>query len=95
MDMLVETKQTSAIQHLKEIFGLGTLQDIRDFAQTIAFPLGGPFKYPTMTWQELNWNPEIGPEDFFYFCRNVSNVDSPPDITQVDYELAKIGRAHV
>jgi hypothetical protein len=88
MDLLVHSKQTQAIQKLKDIFGLGALEDIRDFAQTIAFPLGGPFIYPTSSWQELNWNPQVGSEDFFYFCRNVSNVDAPSDIVQVDYELA-------
>jgi hypothetical protein len=35
MDYLVVTKQTRAIQKLKEIFGLGALKDIRDFAMTI------------------------------------------------------------
>ena len=38
MDFLVETKNQAAIQELKAIFGLEDLQDIRDFAMTIAFP---------------------------------------------------------
>lgn len=38
MDYLVETNNTAAIQKLKDIFGLGALQDDRDFAMTIAFP---------------------------------------------------------
>jgi hypothetical protein len=38
IDALVKTKNTKAIQELKEIFGLGALKDIRDFAATIAFP---------------------------------------------------------
>lgn len=42
MDSLVQANNTAAIQQLKEIFGLGSLSDIRDFAMTIAFPLGGP-----------------------------------------------------
>ena len=88
MDMLIEANQTPAVEQLKEIFGLGALTDIRDFAQTIAFPLGGPLKYPTNTWQEINWDPQIGSQDFFDFCRNVSNVDSPANITEVDFELA-------
>lgn len=50
MDSLVQQNNTRAIQQLKEIFGLGTLSDIRDFAQTIAFPIGGPLNYPTYTW---------------------------------------------
>lgn len=50
MDSLVQQNNTRAIQQLKEIFGLGTLSDIRDFAQTIAFSIGGPLNYPTYTW---------------------------------------------
>jgi hypothetical protein len=38
MDHLVSTNNTKAIQQLKAIFGLGALEDIRDFAMTIAFP---------------------------------------------------------
>jgi hypothetical protein len=38
IDLLLATNNTSAVQHLKEIFGLEELSDIRDFAATIAFP---------------------------------------------------------
>jgi hypothetical protein len=38
MDRLIAEKNTEAIQQLKEIFGLGTIKDIRDFALTIAYP---------------------------------------------------------
>lgn len=44
--------------------------------------------YPTNTWQELNWNLTYGAEDFFYFCRNVTNIKSPANVTAVDYILA-------
>lgn len=40
-DMLIQQNNTQAIQQLKEIFGLGSLSDLRDFAMTIAFPMGG------------------------------------------------------
>lgn len=40
-NMLINQNNTEAIQQLKEIFGLGNLTDIRDFAMTIAFPMGG------------------------------------------------------
>ena len=43
IDSLVASNQDSAISELKSIFGLSALTDIRDFAQTIAFPIGGPF----------------------------------------------------
>lgn len=88
IDLLVDAKQTTALQRLKDIFGLGSIKDIRDFAQTIAFPIGGPFKYPTNTWQELNWNPQSGSEDFFYFCRNVTDVNTTKNNTDVDYEFS-------
>jgi hypothetical protein len=89
MDTLIMSNNSAAIQQLKETFGLSALEDIRDFAQTIAFPIGGPFIYPTNTWQEINWNPARGHEDFFDFCRNVTNVDAPANNTKVDYELAE------
>jgi len=88
MDHLVNTNAQSGIAKLKEIFGLSAVKDIRDFAQTIAFPIGGPFDYPTNTWQELGWTPDSGSEDFFWFCRNVTNLNAPASITAVDHELA-------
>ncbi|KAF2502375.1 extracelular serine carboxypeptidase-like protein [Lophium mytilinum] len=88
MDQLVQAKNTKAIQELKEIFGLGDLTDIRDFAMTIAFPIGGPMNYPTGTWQELIWYPAYSSDDFWNFCSNVTNIDAPESITSVDYKLA-------
>ena len=38
IDSLVAANNTEGIQQLKDIFGLGELEDIRDFAMTIAFP---------------------------------------------------------
>ena len=89
MDSLVKSKNNAAIQQLKELFGLSALEDIRDFAQTIAFPIGGPFIYPTFTWQEINWNPERGHKDFFDFCRNVTDISAPANNTEADSKLAK------
>ncbi|KAI1266287.1 peptidase S28 [Xylariaceae sp. FL1019] len=89
IDSVIESKNHAAIKELKTIFGLGDLKDIRDFAQTIAFPIGGPFYYPTSTWQEINWNPNYGHQDFFEFCTNVTNVDAPANVTAVDHALAK------
>jgi hypothetical protein len=88
IDYLIETKQEEAVQQLKEIFGLGALNDLRDFAMTIAFPLGGPMNYPTNTWQELNWYPDYDSPDFYWFCGNVTNDNAPDNITTVDYVLA-------
>ncbi|KIV95276.1 hypothetical protein PV10_02949 [Exophiala mesophila] len=87
-DKLIETNNTAAIQQFKEIFGLGSLSDLGDFAMTIAFPLGGPMNYPTNTWQELNWYPEYDHPDFFWFCNNVTDPDAPVEITSVDSQLA-------
>ncbi|KAL8748066.1 MAG: hypothetical protein Q9190_000151 [Brigantiaea leucoxantha] len=87
-DGLVAAKDTAAIQHFKSLFGLEALTDNRDFAMTIAFPLGGPMNYPTETWQELNWYPAYDHEDIFQFFSNVTNLDAPENITAVDYALA-------
>ena len=38
MDSLIAANNTEAVQQLKNIFGLGELEDNRDFAMTIAFP---------------------------------------------------------
>lgn len=87
-DTLVKGSRTAAIQQFKEFFGLGALKDNRDFAMTIAFPLGGPMNYPTNTWQELNWNSTYGSEDFFDFCRNVTDLDAPANNTAIDTALS-------
>lgn len=89
MDQLFSTNNQKGIQQLKQIFGLEALTDNRDFANAIAFPIGGPFTYPTNTWQELNWDPNQGSADFFNFCRNVTNLDAPSTITAVDKSMAK------
>jgi hypothetical protein len=44
--------------------------------------------YPTATWQELNWNPAYSYPDFFDFCSNVTDFNSPSNITAIDYVLA-------
>jgi hypothetical protein len=88
MDSLISSGNRVAVQQLKNIFGLGALVDDRDFAMTIAFPLGGPMNYPTNTWQELNWYPEYNAPDFFYFCSNITATDVSESVAGVDYELA-------
>ena len=88
-DALVAADNTDAIQQFKEIFGLGDVTDNRDFAMTIAFPIGGPLNYPTNTWQELNWNNTYGSRDFFDFCSNVTNINAPDNITAVDTALSE------
>ncbi|KAI0205619.1 peptidase S28 [Astrocystis sublimbata] len=87
IDVVVQSNDQAAIKQLKDVFGLGALKDIRDFAQTIAFPIGGPFVYPTNTWQEINW--KNGHQDFFYFCDNVTDINAAPAVTAVDKALAK------
>jgi hypothetical protein len=50
--------------------------------------VGGPMNYPTNTWQELNWYPAYDAQDFWNFCSNVSNIDAPASITDVDHILS-------
>lgn len=88
MDALVASNNTIAIQQFKSLFGLGDLHDIRDFAMTIAFPIGGPMNYPTNTWQELNWSPLYGSSDFWHFCSNVTNPSPPEQISSIDTALS-------
>lgn len=87
-DQLVANNDTDAINQFKSFFGLESLSDNRDFAMTIAFPLGGPMNYPTNTWQELNWNTSYGSYDFWNFCTNVTNLNAPDNITAIDTALA-------
>ena len=87
-DALVDASNTGAIQQFQDQFGLGQLSDLRDFAMTIAFPIGGPMNYPTNTWQELNWNSTYGSRDFFYFCSNITNLHPPENNTAADYVLS-------
>ncbi|EUC47090.1 hypothetical protein COCMIDRAFT_35385 [Bipolaris oryzae ATCC 44560] len=78
MDALIESGNTAAIQKLKDIFGLGSLSSLGDFASTIAFPLGGPLTYPTGTWQEINW----------HFCSNITNPSPPAAHLDIDTALS-------
>lgn len=88
LDSLVAKKETKAIQKFKELFSLGALSDLRDFAMTIAFPIGGPLNYPTNTWQETNWYPNYTTTDFFDFYGNVTNINAPAKITEIDSVLS-------
>ncbi|KAJ7604391.1 extracelular serine carboxypeptidase-like protein [Roridomyces roridus] len=87
MDFLITTKNTAALAELKTIFGLEAVQDIRDVALTIAFPIGNPFTYPTNSWQELNWDPNVGGDDFFLFCDAVTSANKT--FSAVDSQLSK------
>jgi hypothetical protein len=88
-DALVDKKQTAAINEFKTLFGLETLTDNRDFASAIVDPIGNPGNYLSNTWQELNWNSTYGSRDFFYFCGNVSDIDPPKAVADVDYAMSK------
>ncbi|KAI0129489.1 extracelular serine carboxypeptidase-like protein [Xylariales sp. AK1849] len=87
-DALVDADNRGAVAEFKALFGLGSLTDDRDFAQAIANPIGNPGFYSLATWQELNWDADYGANDFFEFCGNVTNIDAPDNITDVDYALA-------
>lgn len=41
------------------------------------------------TWQELNWSPLYGSQDFFHFCSNVTDLNAPHNITAVDHALSE------
>jgi hypothetical protein len=88
IDALIASNNTQGIQALKDIFGLGALQSLGDFAMTIAFPIGGPMNYPTNTWQELNWSDRYGSDDFWHFCSNVTNPSPPAAISAIDTALS-------
>ncbi|KAF7516693.1 hypothetical protein G7054_g14050 [Neopestalotiopsis clavispora] len=87
-DALVDAGNRPAVDAFKALFGLESLTDDRDFATAIANPIGNPGFYLAATWQELNWNASYGADDFFEFCGNVTDVNAPENITQVDYTFA-------
>ncbi|KAI0390310.1 extracelular serine carboxypeptidase-like protein [Xylariaceae sp. FL0594] len=87
-DALVARNNTVAIKKFKELFGLGSLTDHRDFASAIVDPIGNPGNYLSNTWQELNWNSTYGSRDFFYFCGNVTDNDGNKTIAKNDYALS-------
>lgn len=86
-DALVAANNSAAVAEVKAVFGLEALADDRDFAKTIAYPLGGPFDYPTETWQELIWTDQQA--QFWEFCTAVTDLDAPANVTAVDTQLAK------
>ncbi|KAH8829048.1 extracelular serine carboxypeptidase [Flagelloscypha sp. PMI_526] len=85
IDHVIALNDSKAITELKTVFGLEELEDLGDFAVTIANPL----LYPDNGWQELHWDPSVGSNEFYYFCGNLTNPDSPTNITRVDKQLAK------
>lgn len=87
LDGLVAANNTAAVRELQAVFGLDSLTDLRDFAKTIAYPVGGPFDYPTETWQELSWQEQD--TTFWAFCSAVTDVDAPANVTAVDAQMAK------
>ncbi|KAI0180215.1 peptidase S28 [Hypoxylon sp. FL1284] len=87
-DLLLASNLTSAVKEFKALFGLEVLTDDRDFAAAMADPIGNPGFYLSSTWQELNWDPAYGSRDFFYFCGNVTDINAPEEITEVDYMFA-------
>ncbi|PVI03124.1 hypothetical protein DM02DRAFT_698935 [Periconia macrospinosa] len=89
VDEVIDSGDETAIHDLKDVFGLADLHDIKDFAQAISYPLGGPFDYPNPTWQELNWNPFNDAQEFFHFCSNITNPNPPNTTLKIDNSLAK------
>ncbi|KAH8829049.1 extracelular serine carboxypeptidase-like protein [Flagelloscypha sp. PMI_526] len=90
IDHVIALNDSKAIAELKAIFGLEELEDLGDFAVTIAVRLiKNPLFYPNSGWQELHWDPNVGSNDFYYFCGNLTNPDSPSNITRIDKQLAK------
>ena len=75
IDMIFASGDEAAIHKMKALFGFEALKDNRDFAYTIAFPLGGPMNYPTNTWQELNW----------YFSTTNSHCPTQVNLAKVTY----------
>ncbi|KAF2774000.1 extracelular serine carboxypeptidase-like protein [Teratosphaeria nubilosa] len=92
IDQVFDSQDATAIHEMKSVFGLQDLTSNADFAQVIAWPLGGPFDYPTNTWQELGWDSDLtgsGSDDFWYFTENITNANAPENVTQIDYALSK------
>lgn len=92
-DALVAANNTAGILALKQIFGLESLTDNRDFAKTIAYPVGGPFDYPTETWQELAWQDQD--TTFWAFCTALTDLDAPANVTAVDAQMAQYSNGEV
>ncbi|KAJ6494321.1 extracelular serine carboxypeptidase-like protein [Mycena sanguinolenta] len=76
MDFLINTNNTAALTDLKAIFVI-----------FIPSSPSNPMVYPTSTWQELNWDPNTGSDDFFLFCDAVTSTNST--FSDVDSQLSK------
>ncbi|KAH7391150.1 peptidase S28 [Phaeosphaeria sp. MPI-PUGE-AT-0046c] len=88
IDSLIRDDNVEAIQKLKDIFGLGAVKDIRDFARAIAQPIGNPLFVTGPGWQEIRWLSMYASRDFYDFCRNVTNINAPANITDIDLVLS-------
>jgi hypothetical protein len=64
-NILLKDNNTAKIQQLKNIFGLGSITDNRDFANQLTGVVG---------LQSTNWDPEQNSDSFFTYCTNITAV---------------------
>ncbi|KAG0144050.1 hypothetical protein CROQUDRAFT_660484 [Cronartium quercuum f. sp. fusiforme G11] len=89
IDHVLMSGNRETVGMLKELFGLANVTDDRDFVNTLASPLG--------SWQEQNWDPEVGGHKFERFCEALrdrpKNSSFEEDVLPVSFLTALGGHA--
>ena len=62
--ILLKPENKGKVQALKDVFGMGSVTDNRDFANQLTGVYG---------WQSTNWDPKVGSSSFFNYCGNLTN----------------------
>ncbi|EUC41319.1 hypothetical protein COCMIDRAFT_8964 [Bipolaris oryzae ATCC 44560] len=77
--ILLRQNDTSLVQSLKNVFGLGQVTDNRDFANQLTGIYG---------LQSTSWDPEENSPSFFNYCQNITNEE--PVAENLRPEVAKL-----
>ncbi|KDE05232.1 hypothetical protein MVLG_04367 [Microbotryum lychnidis-dioicae p1A1 Lamole] len=70
IDQLLDLNDYTVTSTLKGLFGLPNVTRSDDFVSTLALPLG--------SWQERNWDPAVGINDFDIFCNALTSSEYEP-----------------
>ncbi|KAK2811259.1 hypothetical protein FQN50_002356 [Emmonsiellopsis sp. PD_5] len=72
-------------QRLKDLFGLGELTYLDDFANTLAQGIS--------YWQSINWDPAVSSPTFDYYCGNLTSDELLYDNEELKGEATKLIKA--
>jgi hypothetical protein len=69
--ILLDKNNTAKVQPLKDVFGVGSITDNRDFANLLTGVYG---------LQSTNWDPEENSDSLFQYCNNITAIPSAENL---------------